>query len=278
MAEFPASDGPLLWHYSTQAGTLGIVEQGALWATQIQFHNDGKELQLGFDIAARLLTDEFAHSLPLPAEVIAYMADYYRSTPATAFIFIGCFSENRDQLAQWRAGRPVNSYAIGFDRSALEEQAASLGWRLKQCEYNPTTQRQLMRDKLVRYFDAYLSGEFDALDPDPMSRAMRFSVPWVLETAAILKHDAFQEEREWRVVSPITAEGLMFRPGQHSVIPFVLFPLPAVDGRLWIPVTIVGPTSGFTELAKRALTELFHTRQVAWSHILESQLPFREWS
>ena len=45
----------VLYHYTTQDGLLGILRDRELWATDIRFFNDSKELQLVLDAAARRL-------------------------------------------------------------------------------------------------------------------------------------------------------------------------------------------------------------------------------
>lgn len=45
-----------LYHYTNQKGLLGITESLELWATKIQYFNDGQELELGLDLARRRLS------------------------------------------------------------------------------------------------------------------------------------------------------------------------------------------------------------------------------
>jgi hypothetical protein len=123
----------MLYHYTSGGGLLGIVDSEALWATQAQYLNDGKELGLAYDIALSLL-DEFESRNPSGTSALR---TYLNNTRHSAHIFIGSFSEQGDELSQWRAyGRTGDSYSLGFDARALASAATQIGWRLVPCVYN----------------------------------------------------------------------------------------------------------------------------------------------
>ena len=56
MSEALVSTVPsMLYHYTTQVGLMGIVESKEIWATQIEYLNDGMELIYAFDLAMQVL-------------------------------------------------------------------------------------------------------------------------------------------------------------------------------------------------------------------------------
>jgi hypothetical protein len=224
-----------------------------------------------------LLRTDFTESPPIPIEAITAIIEYLDSNPATSYIFIACFSQQRDLLSQWRAGSPGSTFSLAFDQPALLALAQSRGWRLEQCVYDPLEHQHIIRGVLVEFFAAYNQGAFDPADPDPISRAQRYSLSSLLPVAPLLKHQSFSEEKEWRLISPIVSEGMHFRAGRHSIVPYVDFPLPKVEDQLWIPETVVGPTM-YPDLDRRSLIECFTTYKVAWRSISMSSTPFREWS
>jgi hypothetical protein len=46
-----AEPPPILYHYTTQEGLLGILETDSLWATKIHFLNDSSEYALACNLA-----------------------------------------------------------------------------------------------------------------------------------------------------------------------------------------------------------------------------------
>jgi hypothetical protein len=47
-----------LYHYTTQAGLLGIFKSRGIWATKIQYLNDTSEFSLALQLAQKFLRDK----------------------------------------------------------------------------------------------------------------------------------------------------------------------------------------------------------------------------
>jgi hypothetical protein len=78
----------------------------------------------------------------------------------------------------------------------------------------------------------------------------------LLRIAAVLKHPAFEEEQEWRIVSPVitdVASGrVAFREGSSMLIPYYPFDLSDEGGRLPLEHCYLGPT-GNIDLSMNSL-------------------------
>ncbi len=94
-----------LFHYTSLDGMRSIVEQRALWATEIRYLNDAKELaHLGelLRIEAGIYL-EHADISDSSAEVLRQFRDWlafrFEDGP---LLFVACFTEAGNLLSQWR--------------------------------------------------------------------------------------------------------------------------------------------------------------------------------
>lgn len=137
-------DTHLLWHYTSANGLLGILESGAIWASDLRFLNDSSENRRMKELLMQHLEtrgegeyDAFNMWLEALAaggqpeshvykrvsrheyedrltEIKEALREYKQSE-----IFVACFSAESDSLGQWRAYGKNPSYAIGFDAEKL---------------------------------------------------------------------------------------------------------------------------------------------------------------
>lgn len=136
----------LLYHYTTQEGLLGIIENQKIWASHLQYLNDASEGQ----IFTRLFLDELnqrgttgSEDLLSNFRALAQLrgltvgrqegqiqfgrqAVLLYGSSAFSWIrnqdaFVASFSEKGDLLSQWRAySGETGGYSIGFTRSYLK--------------------------------------------------------------------------------------------------------------------------------------------------------------
>jgi hypothetical protein len=93
----------LLFHYTTIAGLMGIIESKSLWASQIQYLNDSLEFNPAIDIARKNIenpswigkSEDYEFLLPKMANDLGFAEDLK--------ICVCSFSEEGDLLSQWRA-------------------------------------------------------------------------------------------------------------------------------------------------------------------------------
>src|SRR5215470_941549 len=91
---------PLLFHYTTQAGLVGIVKSNLLWATNALYLNDSSELRYGLSVARKCL-DETKGMSPVVTEFLRrgrQLLDFEAILPNHQF-YVCCFSEEPDLLS-----------------------------------------------------------------------------------------------------------------------------------------------------------------------------------
>jgi hypothetical protein len=246
---------PTLYHYTSPAGLLGIVESRSFWLTDCAYLNDSSELTHADSVLVKVVDEKTQEGLTPVAE--AYLGAIKRRLEEGVFLtsLTGSFSENGDLLSQWRAYCPVNGgYSIGFRSNFIETTIGGFSYTLRSCIYESGTQEQLIR----KHLDLALLQDSEDHVFQNFELFYRFLRPR-------MKHDSFSEEREWRLLSvdPLeTIQGLRFRPGASFLIPYV--PITFVDNQLPIQEIIVGPCK-HPDLAAMALRRMLDTQ--GQSHI-----------
>ena len=267
----------LLFHYTSAAGIIGILQNRELWATEYRHLNDRQE----YRIAARLLSDELDNSHLTKTQRHAFGR---MITEVQERCFILSFSERGDQLSQWRAYCPGgNGYSLGFDQSNdLFASAHQHSFNLIRCEYDPPKQRKLCKfliesflEETGRTPDAPTKSDF----PERVkSLLQRYEWGYALAmVTSSLKHHGFNEEKEWRLVSQYPEEalyGVAFRPGRFGVTPYFKLPLQVKEGTQRLEQVVIGPTAN-RAAAKAALVILLEKYETEAKTIRLSGTPLR---
>jgi len=279
-----AQDSPpdVLYHYTSQSGLLGILQDECVWATKIHYLNDHSEFQLALDMATAVLEDLLASDTDQTRK--RRIECLLNNLPSIRLlnVCVASFSADGDSLSQWRAySKDVGGYAIGFDSAALLAKAREQGFALVRCEYDEEKQRALVR----RLVEESLSQDFNMVpgyeDPE---RPRTFVVlktggdftENLAKLAPLIKNRAFQEEKEWRLVSTrgITNERLSFRPGRSMLTPYFRFLLGSEVSN-YLRSIVVGPTPHLelAEMATKSLMSQWPSRVKVES----SKAPYRNW-
>ncbi|MFQ5948420.1 MAG: DUF2971 domain-containing protein [Acidimicrobiia bacterium] len=274
----------LLYHYTDVAGLIGICSSRSLWATNLRFMNDAKELAHSRKLMLDVLAEAKAQvRLPAQLEVIE---EIERMTSAQwagyPDFYSVSFCANGDLLSQWRGyGSSGGWYAIGFDAAGLVRPPSPYPQPerfLNRVIYDEATQLQILRGTA----DAMLA-LFATVDPIGSdlaeARARVFSALGELVGFAFsFKDPAWAEEQEWRAVYVIPdgeLEGVQFRPGGGVAVPYVSLEMGTdPDDRLPIREIVQGPRVD-TDTAVRSLELLLAGNGYSDVDITVSSVPLR---
>ena len=268
-----------LYHYTTQVGLIGIINNSSIWATLIRYMNDAAEYQLGFDICGKSV-QELAKLYQGKPET--QMLDVMRTalwSKERMNVCVTSFSTHDDLLSQWRgyAGGAAG-FCLGFDTQMLRDAATANNpkFNLAECIYEADA-RQKAVDDLVRVFLRLKTYESDdQVDQDDQEEFVRFQSVFP-RLAARIKHEAFREEAEWRLISEdgVNSNRLQFRPGPSMLVPYASISLGANCEAL-TSITI-GPTA-HPKLAGEAVETLLMSKGIAHRVVLrQSRAPYRAW-
>jgi len=278
-----STEDRIVYHYTNQAGLLGIVNSGEIWASKIQYLNDSSEFRATCEVAEKCLEAYYEQNLSINyRNALAEIRKRIKSI-TNINVCVCSFSQDGDSLSQWRAyGGALGGYAIGFSLKRLRTLAFAKGCDLVQCSYDQTA-RDLEVQRLI---DRTLPLTPTA-NPEPISIVDSFSSDlWTL--APKFKDPAFKHEQEWRLfTSPVGAseETFAYRTGHSMIIPYFRFHLgDSLEGHPIVTV-IVGPTP-HPELAKQSVQSLLMSK-LLFTHkfvglenvdlVSLSQIPYRGW-
>ena len=272
-----------LFHYTSSAGLMGILASKKIWTTKIHYLNDNSEMRLGIEYirneierqqkgVGKTRTEEELDSM------ISTLSSINKVNTSLA-----SFTEMGDQLSQWRGYCEIGKgYSLGFDAPKLRKHIHNqTGYNLVPCIYDEKEHERLAKELV----DHYPTSEMlETVKDMPLPFFIAFSNA-VLFLAPLLKSKSFEEEREWRLITPAMEIGdAKFRNGRHSLIPYW-----EID--LDIENTIVSITIGPTPepiLSSEAVKGLLYKEFLDKSRleatvnrineidILQSKIPFRD--
>jgi hypothetical protein len=229
--------------------------------------NDSMEGKL----LAKLLRD-FAESEGWGHSEIEALDASFEESFFQYFGYCFCMSAERDRLSQWRGyASDGTGVAIGFNRRFLgrwaEKNLKDLGsdaetdpnpmqpkFSLEQVIYDSERQKDLVTKTLgalKKGFPSPLTLMNMLADPGSALKAkeageryreeMRGLMSYLHFTRAyVLKSDAFEEEREWRLIARSGFENVEFHASGGRLIPFLTLDIPTDIGEL-IDEVVLGP-------------------------------------
>lgn len=223
-----SSDGDsLVWHYTNASGLLGMVKGKQLWATHYRFMNDKLEGSVLERAVWKLI-----ESSELKDVDRALIGEMYRMFDGVAKFrmshipdgnrFLLCGSKSGDELTLWRNyAREEVSFAVGIDpKSPLGVIPPKLDTKVNvnvfpwhDVDYQPES---------LTLPESHLSRIRAGLDQEDMSDRIRDVSSALLDVFCIAKSDAFEDERETRVVCLTDNTRLWnFRSGNFGITPYV---------------------------------------------------------
>jgi hypothetical protein len=206
----------ILWHYTTGATLISIFESMSLYSTQLSCLNDSTELRYASRLFQQALgaRREANTSSGLAANLLDGALEYFKEDPdfpfqAGVFHFVTCFSEERDDLGQWRGyGTGENGYAIGFKASDLFGVRDAV---LARINYDSKLHETLARrvvDAMVGFFEEAVT---KYAPTDPLAFGKEFLAAWdeaIVMVAPLVKDPGFKNEREYRIVKSFHTDEL----------------------------------------------------------------------
>jgi hypothetical protein len=289
-------DAPILHHYTDAFGVQGIVSSNSLWATATQFSNDLSEIEYAVSIAAEVIEETWSNKNRISPweKVLAQHLVRLFHTPLHSFgqPFIVSFCEDGDLLSQWRAYGSTSGFSLAFSPLVEHDElklACKNGLRtmVKRVIYDPDKQRARLRF-LVNHLIKLVNGfSFVPASSQGADAHVELSLLLVLEMtdwACAVKHQAFSEEKEWRIITypkgatlvgvkPENYEGVFVRPTSRLLLPYMILE-PSPRKRLPLIEVRCGP-SQFQDQSARALNILLRKRGYKNLPVTLSQVPLR---
>jgi hypothetical protein len=288
-------DTPILYHYTDAFGAQGIISSNSLWATATQFSNDLSEIEYSVPLAIDVIADMWGKKKMTAWEsVLIQHLLQLLDTPLHTFgqPFIVSFCEDGDLLSQWRGYGGGSGFSLAFSPLHFRNKVklvAQSGFRtmVKKVEYEPEKQRERLRF-LLKHLATLVNGfTFPATSPQGIDAHVELSLILILEItdwACSVKHSAFKEENEWRVITypkgaTLVGEtrpnygGISVRPTSRLLLPYMVLRAPTGKHLPLLEVRC-GP-SQFQEQSARAMKILLRKHGYGNVTVALSDVPLR---
>jgi hypothetical protein len=267
-----------LYHYTSTEAFRCIVEYNKLWATDAFYMNDNQEILHALELCQEICRSMAKGASGRELEFLEKLFNqlHFQKTNQS-HIFTVSFSESRDQLSQWRAYTRNGGYALSFKGSALSHVANAQGYLIAKCIYEETLKKELI-DEFISNKVHESTTELN-IDLLAILAANEFLI-----IAAMMKHQGFSEEKEWRLISTTSRDDpsqIKYRSVARYLIPYLevsVSPhvMPSIDSRKFIGIdeVLVGPAPE-PELSWRSCMQLLIDRDIYFEQITPSGTPYR---
>lgn len=279
--EYRPLRGPL-YHYTSLDALLSILQRRSLWATNVAYLNDASEVRYGCNLMSEMVVER-AKSASVPErEFLDHLRAFLQLDVAHQLpIYVLCFSEQRDQLSQWRGYTPHGrGVSVGFNSGALIRRMQKLGWQWQACYYGRPGQSAYAQAIVTRLCRVAEQGRGNEDKQTFFDRVIHENVHDLLQVAAMIKNPVFAEEKEWRLMSPVVGyddKAVQYRAGRSTLLPYVEFPLAADDSEpIHVSEVILGPTPAGS-LSEWAALKMIMSKNVKLDiGVSSSSIPFRQ--
>ena len=275
-----------LYHYTGIGSLIGMENSNSLWASNIYYLNDSKEITHACEVLENVLRPRFVFGNKEDPENIflAQFQAWVNDCKNTNFnIFIFSLSEEPSLLSQWRSYTPHGKgVSIGFSAEILKAIQNQSNLRFAKCLYEDYEQEEALGsliEKMLITFRRELPN-IDTSKCHPSQCYHSFLEGFrgdVLQVLSIIKHRAFKEESEWRFISPYypkyTVPDIKFREGASMIVPYIELPLGDINPKF--ERIILGP-SPHQNLSVQALS-MYLSNHGLCNYTENCSIPYREW-
>lgn len=259
-----------IYHYTDLNGLKGIIESGALWATNYAFLNDSQELTHGLNClrtALKGLGGEFK------AETIKAVESAFKSYQSVVapHIYNISFCAEPDLLSQWRGYGSTQGVCLEFDSNELQDtlKLKRTGTYCKPVVYT----REDVGAEASLVLKEWLSqpGVQDTILANP-EKGRTFLLKLAFAQVPFFKNEGFSEEKEFRVaITEPKKEEVKFRVSGAGLIPYLEV---RSDGKLPLKSVRIGPCKDREQLAS-GIRYLLVCRGYGDVEITHTETPFR---
>lgn len=233
---------PTVFHYTSSAGAIGILEDRRFRATSIKYMNDRQEFDLGLGLVKELLANVLS-SLNIGADQKKFMKRVFievNSALQKSQLFVLCASRDGDSLSQWRgygkdhigeaAGYSLGVFggAYGFieNLGSLANSPSRLPYRRwHEVYYQEEEQKDLLNMALAFCVGLvpWVPDWKKFLKTTQFESLLKLASAVVVDCLASCKHESFSEEQEVRMIFSLSVgDGLTrHRPGGTGIVPYI---------------------------------------------------------
>lgn len=289
---FDSTPKKTLFHYTGIGALLGIEQSESLWASSVYFLNDGEEIVYAQKLLTNLLKDKLKEVNGVEETFLNQFIDWlkpFSSIPYNMFIF--SLSEEQNLLSQWRSYTPHGKgVSVGFSPMVVENIIKENELKIAKCRYDKDEHNEILYILLGRMLHTFGNrySEIDISKGPPNQEYHKFLEEFrgdILQVFSTIKHPAFKEEKEWRLISKYyesyVVPDIKYREGASMLVPFIELKIqrwhdnPQHTHSVYFESVCLGP-SQHSNLSFNALQNFLSNKRI--SHMtIGSGVPYREW-
>lgn len=267
---------PVLYHYTSRAGYLQILQSKSLWASDLRFANDSAELAHGIGFIRQAIIGRRDAAEQSTAKFLSGLLAIVDALDLPA-VYAVSFCAEGDQLSQWRGYGSGGGFAVGFPTAStqtLQFLANTNGFVWVEVAYDDRDKivaSEALIDELLERRERLRSGQSG---PDAGEAESLAVINAMVLLAGMMKDSSFREEKEWRLCTlPRGDSTPKYRSARSLIVPYLEVKFTeATQKEIHV---VVGPCP-HANLAKRgaglALEGDERSPRVQMSHV-----PFRDW-
>lgn len=289
----------MLYHYTSLAGLIGVINYKCIWASHCEFLNDSNEF-----VNVLSFAKEYSSNIFMEDDYLAVFGWVVRDSLEKMQkhnVFVSSFSEKPDLLSQWRGYCPQGSgICIGFDEEKIGQFCEKYGYKLEKCIYDTNIQETKIFNYLNECLDKFpkpqfIRADYDALDAkgqveqellyralietgahkEQADTALTEFCEKINETAPLMKDYGFHEEAEWRIICRNPSVKNEFRHSNSHIIPYITLPL-IDEFSDSIKEIIIGPNPEKYR-CKNSIEHLLNSNGLSDVELKLSKIPFNSW-
>lgn len=272
-----------LFHYTGFSSVIGMAKSKSIWATSIHYLNDAMELLTACEAIDSLLapTKAFAREGNY-LEFVQQFSSWIDSTRTDTdqHLFIFSLSEADSQLSQWRSYTPHGKgVCLGFSPAQVAQMTQGSHAKLGKCIYEQQDQLKLMELLIAALWEDFEknTATYKVAIPSRYAYWPFFNshALHIYQVLALIKHNSFSEEREWRIISGLydSLDNCGIREGKSMFTPYIELHLP--EEGPWFNSVQLGP-SPHRELSLTSLRAFMQNNKFC-DNVEACEIPYREW-
>lgn len=284
-----------LYHYTGISSLMGIAESKKIWASNAYYLNDGEEIIYAHRILQKVINERIEkESDERVNNFLSQFIEWLKPFSSAGFnIFIFSLSQEMNSLSQWRSytphGKGIN---LGFSPEIIEKISDENELKVARCRYKPEEHNEIMEallEKMLETFDGCSDDLNTSVKSKPPGQEFHSFLEDfrgdILQIFSIIKHPAFEEEKEWRLISlyhpEYTVEKIKYREGASMLVPYIelAFDRWHVSDRhtnsSFFESVCLGP-SQHENLSYNALQQFLSNQKISFLS-RPSRVPYREW-
>lgn len=258
-----------IYHYTNSKGVMGMIEDGAFWATKSDFLNDPQEFRYITQVVEDIGIENIENKVWRDIFLKAYRKRNLKAGSkgdvyyAHKEYYVLSFSLLGDSITLWSEFSNETGYNMEFDYERLLEKLEKLSkliWHGKVI-YEKDRQQQLLLDLLLREGPRQLNTTFEEIMQGCVEKGSSQLFEEYMDIfqrvqnvyAMFFKKEGFQEENEYRfIVKKMREDRVYFREQEGFMIPYMNIPIS--DGRHQIPVkSLKVSPQNHTDLAQKGM-------------------------